>query len=316
MIEDMQLRGLSEITQDRYVRAVRQLAEHYGKSPDKIAEEDLRKYFLYLKNEKQASRSTCNVALSGIKFFYKHTLKREWPTLMMIRPPKEHKLPVVLSVDEVRQLLGQVRLPQYRVCLSTIYACGLRVSEGVALQVNQIDGARMLLHVWQGKGAKDRYIPLSPHILDLLRQHWNTHRNPVWLFPARGRRSKRSPSAARVPMSVRGVQRVLKTALKESGIRKHATVHTLRHSYATHLLEAGVDLRIIQAYLGHSSPVTTAIYTHLTPKTEVLATEAITQLMVFFCFMATCSFISSPRENAYVNRNMRYRRYRNNCRYR
>ena len=134
MIEDMQLRGLSEITQDRYVRAVRQLAEYYDKSPDKITEEDLRRYFLYLKNDKKAARSTCTVALCGIKFFYEHTLKREWPTLTMIRPPKEHKLPVVLSVEDVRQLLGCLCLPHYRVCLSTIYACGLQVSEGVKLQ--------------------------------------------------------------------------------------------------------------------------------------------------------------------------------------
>ena len=171
MIEDMQLRGLSEITQDRYVRAVRQLADHYGKSPDKITEEELRRYFLYLKNEKQASRSTCTVALCGIKFFYEHTLKREWPTLTMIRPPKEHKLPVVLSVDEVQQLLGHVRLYHYRVCLSTIYACGLRVSEGVELQVTQVDGARMLLHVRQGKGAK---IATCPCHLIPLRCYANT----------------------------------------------------------------------------------------------------------------------------------------------
>jgi site-specific recombinase XerD len=278
MIEDLQLRGLSEVTQDRYVRAVRQLSEHYGKSPDKIAEEELRQYFLYLKNDKQASRSTCTIALCGIKFFYEHTLKREWPTLTLIRPPKEHKLPVVLSVEEVQQLLGCLRLPHYRVCLSTIYACGLRVSEGVRLQANQIDGARMLLHVRQGKGAKDRYVPLSQHMLELLRQHWTTHRHPVWLFPARGPRGNSSPATAEDPMTVRSVQRALKAALKESGLQKRATVHTLRHSWATHLLEAGVDLRIIQAYLGHSSPTTTAIYTHLTHKTEVLATEAISQL--------------------------------------
>ena len=278
MIEDMQLRGLSEITQDRYVRAVRQLAEHYGKSPTKIAEEDLRRYFLYLKNDKKAARSTCTVALCGIKFFYEHTLKREWPTLTMIRPPKEHKLPVVLSVEEVQQLLGCLRLPHYRVCLTTIYACGLRVSEGVKLQVTQIDGARSLLHVRQGKGAKDRYVPLSKHTLELLRQHWKTHRHPVWLFPARGPRGKGSPATAETPMTVRSVQRALKAALKESGLQKRAIVHTLRHSWATHLLEAGVDLRVIQSYLGHSSPTTTAIYTHLTHKAGALATEAINQL--------------------------------------
>lgn len=136
MIEDMQLHGLSEITQDRYVRAVRQFAEHYDKSPDKITEEELRQYFLYLKNEKQVSRSTCTIALCGIKFLYEHTLKREWSTLTLIRPAREHKLPVVLSVEEVHQILSHLRLPHYRVCLGTIYGCGLRVSEGVKLEVN------------------------------------------------------------------------------------------------------------------------------------------------------------------------------------
>jgi site-specific recombinase XerD len=196
----------------------------------------------------------------------------------MIRPPKEHKLPVVLSVEEVQQLLGYLRLPHYLVCLSTIYACGLRVSEGVKLQIAQIDGARMLLHVRQGKGAKDRNVPLSPHTLEMLRKYWATHRHPVWLFPTQDPRGNDSPATADTPMTVRSVQRALRAALKESGLQKHATVHTLRHSWATHLLEAGVDLRIIQAYLGHSSPTTTAIYTHLTHKAGALATEAITQL--------------------------------------
>jgi len=278
MIEDLQLRGLSEITQNRYIRAVRQLAEHCNKSPDRIAEEELRQYFLYLKNEKQLSRSSCTVALCGIKFFYEYTLKREWPTLTLIRPPKEHKLPVVLSVEEVQQVLGYLRLPHYRVCLSTIYACGLRVSEGTHLQVSQIDSARMILHVRLGKGAKDRCVPLPQRTLDLLRQHWVNHRNPVWLFPARGPRGNGLLATAKAPMDVSGVQRALRAALKESGIQKHATVHTLRHSWATHLLEAGVNLRIIQSYLGHRSPTTTALYTHLTHKAEMLATEAVNRL--------------------------------------
>lgn len=278
MIEDMQLHGLSEITQDRYVRAVRQFAEHYGKSPDKITEEELRQYFLYLKNEKQVSRSTCTLALCGIKFLYEHTLKYEWPSFTLIRPAKEHKLPVVLSIEEVQKVLSHLRLSHYRVCLSTIYACGLRVSEGVKLRTNQIDGSRMLLHIQKGKGAKDRYVPISSHILEMLRKHWVSHRHPKWLFPTRDRRGRHSPATATAPITARSVQRALQGALRESGIQKRATVHTLRHSWATHLLEAGVDLRVIQSYLGHSSPTTTAIYTHLTQKAEALATETITQL--------------------------------------
>jgi site-specific recombinase XerD len=152
------------------------------------------------------------------------------------------------------------------------------VSEGVKLQIAQIDGARMLLHVRQGKGAKDRNVPLSPHTLEMLRKYWATHRHPVWLFPTQDPRGNDSPATADTPMTVRSVQRALRAALKESGLQKHATVHTLRHSWATHLLEAGVDLRVIQSYLGHSSPATTAIYTHLTHKAEARATEAINQL--------------------------------------
>ena len=278
MVEDMQLRGLSEKTQEAYVRAVRQLAEHYGKSPDRVGEEELRHYFLYLKNDKQVSSSTLTVTLNGIKFFYQHTLRREWPTFGLVRSPREKKLPVVLSVAEVRRILGCLRRPRYRVCLSTIYACGLRLQEGVHLQVRDIDGDRMVVHVRHGKGAKDRYVPLPVCTLETLRGYWATHRHPVWLFPAPTRAGVPA-STATGPMSVSGVQRAFKAALQESGVQKPATVHTLRHSYATHLLEAGVNLRIIQAYLGHSSPKTTALYTHLTRKAEDLAAEAIDRVM-------------------------------------
>lgn len=270
MIEDMQLRGLSERTQESYVRAVRQLAEHYGKSPDQLSEEELRQYFLYLKNEKHASRSTCTLALCGIKFFYEHTLRRGWPTLTFVRPARERKLPVVLSQEEVCRILGCLRQPHYRVCLTTIYSCGLRLQEGVQLQVADIDSARMLVRVRQGKGNKDRYVPLPQPTLELLRAYWVTHRPRVWLFPGRG---------GTTPLDKTGVQRAFRAALQESGIQKPATVHTLRHSYATHLLEAGVNLRIIQVYLGHSSPSTTALYTHLTRPAELLATQVLNRLL-------------------------------------
>ena len=278
MIEDLQLRDLSKKTQEAYVRAVRQLAEHYGKSPDQITEEELRQYFLYLKNVKQASRSACTVALCGIKFFFQHTIRREWTTLDLVRPAREKRLPVVLSVDEVRQVLGCLCREHYRVCLSTIYSCGLRLQEGVTLQVADIDSDRMFIHVQKGKGAKDRYIPLPERTLEMMRQYWSVHRHPVWHFPA-PTQARVSMSTATRPMSVSGVQRAFKAALQESGVQKRATVHTLRHSYATHLLEAGVNLRLIQAYLGHSSPKTTAIYTHLTRKVEDLAAEAINLVM-------------------------------------
>ena len=272
MIEDMQLHSFAERTQDSYLRAVRQLAAYFNKSPDQISEEELRQYFLYLKNVKKASRSTITLALCGIKFFYERTLQREWATLALLRPPQEKKLPVVLSVDEVRQVLARVRHWRYRVCLSTIYACGLRLQEGLHLQISHIDGGRQLLHVCHGKGGKDRYVPLPQPILEMLRQYWGTHRDPVWVFPS-------SHQAVKGPMDASGLQRAFHGALLDSGIQKPATVHTLRHSYATHLLEAGLNLRIIQAYLGHASPNTTAIYTHLTKPSEDLAIQAVTRLV-------------------------------------
>lgn len=278
MIEDLQLRGMSERTQEMYVRAVRQLAEHYHKSPEHITEEELRDYFLYIKNIKHYSRSASTIALCGIKFFYEHTLKREWTTLTFVRAPREQKLPVVLSSEEVRTILAHLHLFRYRACLTTIYACGLRLQEGTHLQVPDIDSARMLVHVRGGKGAKDRYVPLPPRTLLLLRQYWCTHRHPLWLFPAPGR-GRNGMATASTPMPHNSVQEAFRAALTTSGIQKRASVHTLRHSYATHLLEAGVNLRLIQAYLGHDSPTTTALYTHLTATTDAKAREALAGLM-------------------------------------
>ena len=278
MIEDIQLRGLSARTQDAYVRAVRQLAEHSHTSPARITEEELRDYFLSLKNVKHSSRRASTIALCGITFFYEHTLKREWSTLTFVRAPREKKLPVLLSVEEVRTILVHVQLPRYRVCLSTIDAWGLRLQEGTHLQVPDIDSARMLVHVRRGKGAKDRSVPLPPRTLELLRQDWKTHRHPLWLFPAPGRGGV-GMSTASTPMPRSSVQDAFRGALTHSGTNKRASVHTLRHRYATHVLEAGVNRRLIQDYLGHTTPTTTAIYTHLTVKADALARHALTELM-------------------------------------
>jgi len=272
MIEDMQLHSFAERTQDSYLRTVRQLAAYFNKPPDRINEEELRQYFLYLKNVKKASRSTITLALCGIKFFYERTLQRQWATLALVRPPREKKLPVVLSVEEVRQVLERVRRWRYRVCLSTIYACGLRLQEGLHLQIGHIDGARQLVHVCHGKGGKDRYVPLPQSVLEMLRQYWATHRDPIWIFPS-------SHQTVKGPMNASGVQRAFQGALLDSGIQKPATVHTLRHSYATHLLENGLNLRLIQSYLGHASPNTTAIYTHLTQPSEDLAIQAVNRVV-------------------------------------
>jgi integrase/recombinase XerD len=274
MIEDMQLRGFALRTQEAYLLAVRQMARYYNKSPDLVTEEELRQYFLYLKNVKHAARNTCTIALCGIKFFFQHTLGREWKTFDFLRPPHEHKLPVVLSVEEVGRILNCVHHQRYRVCLTLIYACGLRLLEGVRLRVIEIDGERKMLHLHHGKGGKDRYVPLPPACLKMLRLHWQTHRNPIWLFPA-----LRMGRQADQPMNESALQRAFRAALKESGVRKKATVHSLRHSYATHLLEAGVNLRVIQSYLGHASPTATAIYTHLTSSTHAQTSDKINELV-------------------------------------
>lgn len=278
MIECLQLRGLAERTQDSYVRAVRQLAEHYHKSPDQITEAELRQYFLFIKNVKHYSRNTMTIAICGIRFFYQQTLNRQWAIFGIVRPAPEKKLPVILSPVEVRQILGRIRLLRYKVCLTTIYSCGLRLQEGTHLRVADIDSARMVVHVRHGKGAKDRYVPLAQRTLELLRAYWKMHRNPALLFPAEGRNHLKLALATE-PMSKHSVQDAFHAALKQSGNNKAASVHTLRHSWATHLLEAGVNLRLIQEWLGHSSPATTSVYTHLTLKAEQRGAQTIDQLM-------------------------------------
>jgi len=279
MIEDMQLRGFSARTQECYVAAVRQLAQHYHSSPDQLSEEQLRQYFLYLANQKKVARATATIALCGIKFFYERTLQRQWTTLRLMRPPREKKLPVVLSRDEVRRILTRVRIPVYRACLTTIYACGLRLLEGAHLQVPDVDSGRMLLHI-HGKSNKDRYVPLPEPTLELLRAHWRTHRSPLWLFPAPTRHGlEHSLAHNGGPVTRSSLQSAFRRAFEQSGIRKRAHVHTLRHSYATHLLEAGVNLRIIQENLGHGSARTTQIYTHLTREVRATLTDPLNQLM-------------------------------------
>jgi integrase/recombinase XerD len=279
MMQDLQLRGYSDRTVEAYVRAVAQLAQFYHVSPDQLTEEHIREYLLHLSTVQQVARGTHTIALCGIKFFYQQTLARPWNVLDVARPKGEKKLPVVLSRDEVWRILGGVRIAVYRVCLTTIYACGLRLMEGIRLQVPDVDGERKLLHI-HGKRRKDRYVPVSDATLQLLRDHWRTHRNPLWLFPTVTRRNLPTPSdPAAGPISDCSLQSAFARAVKRTGIHKPAHIHTLRHSYATHLLEAGVNLRLIQEYLGHTSPQTTAIYTHLTRELRDAALEPINGLM-------------------------------------
>lgn len=262
LIEDLQLRGMSERTIEMYVRAVRQLADHYHKSPDRISEEELRQYFLYNKNVRKWSRTASTIALCGIKFFYTYTLQRDWPTITFVRPEKEKKLPVVLSRSEVKRVIRNVRFFHHQACLFTIYSLGLRLQEGTHLHLADIDGDRMFVHIHHGKGAKDRYVPLPDRTLKLLRRFWLTHKNPVWLFPAPGRGGRNMPIADK-PLPPSSIQPAFAEAVQRAKVLKKVSVHHLRHSYATHLLEAGVDLRFVQEYLGHDDPKTTMIYTQL-----------------------------------------------------
>jgi site-specific recombinase XerD len=218
------------------------------------------------------------VAYSGLRFFYSHTAPRDWPTLRHLRVLREKALPDVLSVAEVRRLIDAVRMPHYQTYFWTVYSLGLRRTEGLHLQVRDIDAARMMVHVHLGKGAKDRYVPLPSRTLTMLRTHWATHRHPVWLFPAHGR-DPRQATAAEGPMPRSSVQKALQQVVHELKFQKAISIHTLRHSYATHLLEAGVNLRLIQQYLGHSSLRTTMVYLHLTAVSHEQAFARIEELM-------------------------------------
>jgi site-specific recombinase XerD len=274
----MQLRGLSRNTQEAYLRAIRKMAEHYGVSPDQLTEEQVRKYLLYLKNKKNFAPSSMGIVHSAIKFFFKYTVQRDWTTLEMIRGERRRTLPDVLTVDEVRALIAAVRTHHNRAYLWTVYSCGLRLDEGLSLQVGDIDSGRMMVHVHRGKGARDRYVPLPESTLHVLREYWKTHGNPVWLFPALGRNLKEAQQAKR-PMPRGTVQGALRRVVVELGFQKRISIHTLRHSWATHALEAGVNLRVIQRYLGHRSLQTTMVYLHLTKTGEEDAYRRLNELM-------------------------------------
>jgi len=279
MIHDMRLHGFSERTQDSYVRSVEGLTRYYMRSPDTLSEEQLRKYFVHLTCERKLARPTVTIALSGIKFFYEKTLRRDWSLTGVPTPKREKKVPVVLTHEQVRAILSRVRTLRHRACLSLIYACGLRLSEACGVKVNDIDRVRGLLHV-RGKGSKERYVPLPEPILPLLEDCWRSHRNETWLFPwvGRGGRGSYARNIERhVPIST--VQQAFRKAYLASGITKKVSVHSLRHAYATHLLEKGVSLRQIQEWLGHASPTTTTIYAHLTAQSVQVAAQAVTRLM-------------------------------------
>jgi len=271
-IEDLQLHGYAPSTQQAYVSAIKQVARHYHRSPDELTEEQIRQYFLHLTLVRKVSRSKATIALCALKFFCEHTLQRAWPVFALARPRREKKLPVVLSREEVRQLLGAVQGPVHRAYFTTVYACGLRLEEARQLQISDVDSQRGLLRI-RGKGNKDRHVPLPSSLLPMLRTFWKTHRSNSWLFP--GPRFATAPR----PLSRKAIQTALAAARQRSGLAKHPTTHSLRHAYATHLLEQNVNLRLIQNALGHNSPKTTAIYTHLTEPALAAMSDPLNRLM-------------------------------------
>lgn len=215
----LQLAGMSERTQECYIRAMRMLAEFSGKEPDLITEEELADYFLYRRNVTRWTGATMRICHAGIKFFYRNVLKREWDTLNLIKARREKTLPAVLSKEEVRHVLAEVTTPHNYACLATIYSCGLRLQEGLFLEVSDIDGERKMLHVHRGKGSKDRYVPLPEATYRLIRRYWATHRNPRFIFPAVGRGGIKGPVSTK-PMSIEALQGAFRAARYAADIKK------------------------------------------------------------------------------------------------
>ena len=279
MIDTLQLNGKGERTQQAYARSVRMLSEFYGKTPDLLTEQELQEYFLQRKNVNHWSPKTMRICYYGIRFFYVNVLARDWHILSILRAQNEHRLPAVLSAEEVRSILAHVKTFHNHVYLSTVYSCGLRLHEGLHLEVSDIDSQRMMIHVHRGKGAKDRYVALPQPTLHLLRQYWRTHRHPRLVFPALGRKRTDIKESLN-PMAKSSVQGAFRQAKGGAGVRKKGvSIHTLRHCYATHLLEAGVNPRLIQRYMGHARLETTMLYLHLTQKGQEDACQLINSVM-------------------------------------
>lgn len=265
MLEDMQLRNFAPATQKSYIHYVADYAKYFQTSPDRLDLDDMRDYMLYLTNDRKLSPESINTFVTASKFLYLTTLEMPWGHELFPRIRRPHKLPVVLSHEEVVLFFDHVPSLKYRAVLMACYGAGLRISEAVSLKSTHIDSQRMLIRVEQGKGAKDRYVMLSPRLLEVLRTWWRAARPKVpacdYLFPSWRTGRHLTPSA---------IQCAVREAAARSGIRKRITAHTLRHSFATHLLENGSDLRIIQVLLGHSRIDTTARYAAVSP--QVVAT--------------------------------------------
>lgn len=263
MLDDMKLRNYADGTKELYIAAVARFAKHFWKSPEILNEEHIRSYLLYLIKTKSASVArTANCAL---RFLYRETLDRHYKILRDPLPKCENKLPIVLSLEEVAKYFYHLRSVKYRAILMTIYASGLRAREVTRLKISDIDSSRMVIRVREGKGKKDRYVMLSPKLLSCLRMYWKVERPGYdWLFPG---------AVPGRPITTQAPRKASKAAARDSKIGKHVTLHTLRHSFATHLLESGTDIRIIQVLLGHKSISTTARYTRVSQKTIAATTS-------------------------------------------
>lgn len=257
MIEDMKIRNLSPRTQESYVRLIEHFARYFGKSPEQLGPEEIREYQVYLVNERDLSPSTLIQVVAALRFLYGTTLRQSWTVQAIAYPRRPKRLPIVLSRLEVARILDAAWTLRLHTILSLIYGCGLRSAEATHLRVQDIDSERMLLRIASGKGDKERWVPLSAKLLELLRKYWKVYRPKYWLFPG---------SSPDQPMREEPVRQVFNLICEELRLKKKATLHTLRHSYATHLMEDGVDMRSIQVVLGHSSLSTTGIYTHVSER--------------------------------------------------
>ena len=255
MDEDMLVRGMADRTRESYLWAVTGLATFYHRSPDQLSDGEVQAYLLHLIRDRKRAWNTCHLVVHGLRFFYHTTLKRDRTTFSIPTPRQAGRLPAILSRDEVHRLIAHATKPKQRTMLMTTYAAGLRLSEVLHLQIRHIDSARMAIRVEQGKGGKDRDTLLPPRLLETLRAYWTVHRPTGWLFPGK------DPSR---PMDPSSLQKASHTATRRAGIRKSGGIHALRHAFATHLLEAGVDVHTIQRLMGHRSITTTMRYWHLT----------------------------------------------------
>jgi integrase/recombinase XerD len=263
MLEELQRRNLSPITTRIYLRAVEEFARYYKKSPDQLGPEHIREYQAHLFTERKLGAIAVTQQLSALRFLFLRTLKRPWMLEDMASPKRPTRLPEILSREEVERLIECAASPLHRIWLLTLYATGMRREELVHLKIGDIDSARMLIHVRQGKGRKDREVVLSPRLLDELRDYWR-RANPrprTYLFPGRG-----PHQSVDVPVLSKSVFDAVRQAAKRAGLDKHVHPHTLRHSFATHLLESGTDLHTIQLLLGHTDLRTTSRYIHLSER--------------------------------------------------